>query len=80
MKAWNIREEWATDRERWKGLFKTRYSAQRDGGEGEKVMQKDASLNFVSLLNFIYRSSLIHVTFRRQSVSTMEGLNITRSP
>ena len=54
---------------------------ERRGGEGEKVMQKDTSLNFdSSLLNFIYRSSVIHETFRRQSVSTMEGLNITRSP
>ena len=24
LKGWNIREEWATDRERWKGLCKTR--------------------------------------------------------
>ena len=31
LKAWNIREEWATDRERWNGLC---YPAQRDGGEG----------------------------------------------
>ncbi len=29
LKAWNIREEWATDRERWEGLCKTRYPAQR---------------------------------------------------
>ena len=33
LKAWNIREEWATDRERWKGLCKTRYPAQGDDGE-----------------------------------------------
>ena len=33
MKAWSIREEWATDRERWKVLCKTRYPAQGDGGE-----------------------------------------------
>ena len=33
MKAWSIREEWATDRERWKSLCKTRYPAQGDGGE-----------------------------------------------
>ena len=33
LKAWNIREEWATDRERWKGLCKTRYPEQGDGGE-----------------------------------------------
>ena len=33
LKAWNIKEEWATDRERWKGLFKTRYPEQGDGGE-----------------------------------------------
>ena len=45
MKAWNIREEWATDRERWKGLH-AHYSAQGDGGEGEKVMPTDTSLNF----------------------------------
>ena len=33
MKAWSIREEWATDRERWTILCKTRYPAQGDGGE-----------------------------------------------
>ena len=33
MKEWSIREEWATDRERWKSLCKTRYPAQVDGGE-----------------------------------------------
>ena len=27
MKAWKIKEEWPTDRERWKGLGKTRYPA-----------------------------------------------------
>ena len=31
LKAWNIREEWATDSERWKGLGKTRYPAKGDG-------------------------------------------------
>ena len=33
LKAWNIREEWATDREQWKGLCKTCYPAQGDGGK-----------------------------------------------
>ena len=33
MKAWSIKEEWATDREKWKSLCKTRYPAQGDGGE-----------------------------------------------
>ena len=33
LKARNIKEEWATDRERWKCLCKTRYPAQGDGGE-----------------------------------------------
>ena len=33
LKAWNIKEEWATDRERWNGLCKTRYPEQGDGGE-----------------------------------------------
>ena len=33
LEAWNIREEWATDREQWKGLCKTRYPAKGDGGE-----------------------------------------------
>ena len=33
LNACNIREEWATDRERWKGFCKTRYSSQGDGGE-----------------------------------------------
>ena len=32
MKPWKIREERATDRERWKGA-KTRYLTQADGGE-----------------------------------------------
>ena len=39
MKAWKIREEWATDRERWKVLCKTRYTAQRDSVEDEKFLQ-----------------------------------------
>ena len=33
LKAWKIKEEWATDRERWKGLCKTRYPEQGNGGE-----------------------------------------------
>ena len=33
LKAWKIKEEWATDRERWQGLCKTRYPAQGDSGE-----------------------------------------------
>ena len=33
MKAWSIKEEWATDREKWRSLCKTRYPAQGDGGE-----------------------------------------------
>ena len=33
LKAWNIKEEWVTGRERWKGLCKTRYPEQGDGGE-----------------------------------------------
>ena len=33
LKAWNIREEW----ERWKGLCKTRYTAQGDAGERWKT-------------------------------------------
>ena len=33
LKAWKIKEEWATDRERWKRLCKTRYPEQGDGGE-----------------------------------------------
>ena len=33
LKAWKIKEEWATDRKRWKGLCKTRYPEQGDGGE-----------------------------------------------
>ena len=32
-KAWNIREEWVIDRERWKGLCKSRYPAQEDRPE-----------------------------------------------
>ena len=33
LKAWKIKEEWATDREGWKRLCKTRYPEQGDGGE-----------------------------------------------
>ena len=33
LKAWSIREEWATDRERWNSMCKNRYPAQGDGGE-----------------------------------------------
>ena len=33
MKAWSIKEEWATDREKWRSLCKTSYPAQGDGGE-----------------------------------------------
>ena len=33
MTAWSIKEEWATDRERWTSMCKTRYPAQGDGGE-----------------------------------------------
>ena len=33
LKAWDIREEWANDRERWKRLRKTRYPEQGDGCE-----------------------------------------------
>ena len=32
-KTWKIREEWATGRERWKGLGKTRYPTKGDSGE-----------------------------------------------
>ena len=33
LKAWKIEEEWATDREGWRRLCKTRYPEQGDGGE-----------------------------------------------
>ena len=33
LKARNIKEEWATDRKRWKGLCKTSYPEQGDRGE-----------------------------------------------
>ena len=33
MKDWRIKEEWATDREKWRSLCKTRYPAQGIGGE-----------------------------------------------
>ena len=36
LKAWNIKEEWATDRERLKGLCKTRYPEQETAAKGEK--------------------------------------------
>ena len=43
LKAWSIKEEWATDRERWKGLCKTRYPEQGDGskrGESKLIYVK----------------------------------------
>ena len=33
LKAWKIKEEWATDREGWRRLCKTRYPEQGDSGE-----------------------------------------------
>ena len=33
LKAWKIKEEWATDREGWRRLCKTRYPEKGDGGE-----------------------------------------------
>ena len=36
LKAWNIREEWATDRERWKGLCKT-HTAHGDGAKCKMI-------------------------------------------
>ena len=33
LKAWSVRDKWDTERERGKGLCKTRYPAQGDGGE-----------------------------------------------
>ena len=38
LKAWNIREKWATERDRWKGLCNTRYPAQGDDGERENSL------------------------------------------
>ena len=35
MKAWKIREECATDSERWKGLGKTCYSHRETAAKGE---------------------------------------------
>ena len=36
LKAWNIREEWAIDHERWKGLCKTCYPHRETAVKGEK--------------------------------------------
>ena len=36
LKAWKIKEEWATDREKWKGLCKTRYPKLETAAKGEK--------------------------------------------
>ena len=36
LKAWNIREEWATDRERWKSLCKTCYPHRETAATCEK--------------------------------------------
>ena len=33
LKAWNIKVEWATNRERWEGLCKTHYPEQGDASE-----------------------------------------------
>ena len=41
LKAWNIKEEWATDRERWKGLCKTRYPTQGDGGDRGESLHRE---------------------------------------
>ena len=49
LKAWNIREEWATDRDRWKGHCKTRYPAQGDGGERGASHSPSATLTFIPI-------------------------------
>ena len=36
MKAWGIRKEWATDRERWTSLCNTRYPHRETAAKGEK--------------------------------------------
>ncbi len=36
LKAWYIKEEWATERKRWKGLCKTRYQDRETAAKGEK--------------------------------------------
>ena len=36
LKAWNIKEEWTTDRERWNGLCKTRYPNRETAAKGEE--------------------------------------------
>ena len=39
LKAWKIKEEWATDRERWKGLCTTRYPEQGDSSERWEIIR-----------------------------------------
>ena len=43
LKAWKIKEEWATDRERWKGLCKTRHPEQGDCVERVRSVRNSTS-------------------------------------
>ena len=50
LKAWKIKEEWATDREKWKGLCKTRYPEQGDGGERWERWEIEHVFTFHSII------------------------------
>ena len=55
MTSWKIRKDWATDRDRWKGLCKTHYNAQGDGIEDEKFHKQQLLGNLNSDLTSVAR-------------------------
>ena len=53
LKAWNINEEWAADRERWKCLCKIRYPEQGDGGERWEMWERwEIMYIYTGILNY----------------------------
>ena len=48
LKARKFKEEWATDRERWKGLCRIRYPEQGDGGERKRKEESCMVINCVT--------------------------------
>ena len=79
--AWS-REELATNRKRWKGLCKTRYPAQGDGGKGEKENNTEVQSNYTRnkssfVITITIRQCAIPYGYRRQLyVQTVNDIHV----
>ena len=65
MKAWSIKEEWATDREKWRSLCKTRYGGATPhretaakGKKGKKLLQ---DFQIVSLQKSCFHKIMLYL-------------------